>query len=194
MHPSTSPEGARAPFPPIFLIGFMGCGKTTVGGVLASRIRGRFVDLDERVVTQAGRSIPEIFHAEGEEGFRRREHAALRAVCQDIEAEHGTPVAAIPFVIALGGGTFAQTANRDLVGGTGVSVWLDAPFEILLPRLVGQPGRPLMTDISRAQSLYQTRRPLYALADFRIEIKNLTPDQMAEEIVKALQTKFKPNL
>lgn len=177
--PETSPR-------PIFLIGFMGCGKTTVGSALASRLGGRFVDLDERIITEAGCSIPEIFQAEGEEGFRRREHAILRDLCRRLENERGTPIGDIPTVIALGGGAFAQTINRDVIAATGVSIWLDAPFDLLLSRLVGGFNRPLFRNAAEAQRLFNNRYPLYALADHRVEVRDQRPEILAAEILNVI--------
>jgi shikimate kinase len=186
MAPSPAQPGTHNPLPPIFLIGFMGCGKTTVGSALASRIGGRFVDLDERIITEAGCPIPEIFQAEGEEGFRRREHAILRDLCRRLESERGTPIGDIPTVIALGGGAFAQTINRDVIAATGVSIWLDAPFDLLLSRLVGGFNRPLFRNAAQAQKLFNERRPLYALADHRVEVRDQRPELLAAEILNVI--------
>jgi shikimate kinase len=186
MPTETSPPAIPDSLPPIFLIGFMGSGKTTVGSALASRVGGRFIDLDERISTEAGCTIPEIFEAEGEEGFRRREHAVLKEICRRLELERGTPVGEIPTIIALGGGAFAQTVNRDLINGTGTSVWLDAPFDVLLSRLVGGFNRPLFRNAAQAQKLYNERHPLYAVADHRIEIRNQRPEALAGEILRIL--------
>ena len=103
----------------IFLTGFMGCGKSTVGKLLAERLGWEFVDLDERIEALAGKSIARIFSEDGEDEFRRLEHETL--VEQARLAREGSPRAA-----ALGGGAFTFERNRRAISGAGVSIWLDA--------------------------------------------------------------------
>src|SRR5579864_9418816 len=107
------PESAN-PMPQIVaLTGFMGAGKTTVGRALADLLKWRFVDLDSEIESRYGQSIPEIFAARGERRFRELEAEALRSV---LEQPTG------PAVIALGGGTFVQPENADLLRRVDVRV------------------------------------------------------------------------
>ena len=108
--------------PGIYLVGFMGSGKTTIGRLLAERLGWHFADLDDEIEAQQGSSIAEIFDLRGEEEFRRIETGVVRAQVRTIERGR-------PTVVALGGGTFAQQANFDLLENNGVSIWLDCPLE-----------------------------------------------------------------
>lgn len=165
----------------VFLVGFMGCGKTTVGRRLAKLLRGRFVDLDAFIERTAGRKIADIFRSEGEAGFRRRERAALLQVCADMTADPA------PWkVVALGGGTFTVAANREDIRRTGCSVWLDAPFELSAVRVAQNGGRPLWSSLEEARARYEARRTDYAQADVRLCVTNAAPSRIAADIVQAL--------
>ncbi len=123
----------------LYLIGLPGSGKTTLGRQLAAHYGRAFLDLDAVIVAEAGQSIPEIFAAEGEAGFRVREAAALRAVA----ARPGPPL-----VVATGGGTPCFHDNVEVLRTSGFLLWLDVP----LPELVRRLGRS------------RTSRPLLAAA------------------------------
>ena len=121
----------------LYLIGLPGAGKTTLGQQLAAHYGREFVDLDAVVVAGAGRSIPAIFASEGEDGFRRREAAALAAVAARPE----------PLVVATGGGAPCFHDNLAVLRATGFVLWLDVPVAELARRLAagGQAaGRPLL--------------------------------------------------
>ncbi|MBM3745626.1 MAG: shikimate kinase [Acidobacteria bacterium] len=148
--------------PAIYLVGFMGCGKTTVGRLLAEQLGWSFVDLDAEIEAQQGRTIADIFDQEGEEHFRGLEAEAL---LQRVRlAQSGRPQ-----VIALGGGAFARDCNFDLVEHNGVTVWLDCPLETAWRRVESYSDRPLARDRERFGALYQARRDCYARADFRVD-------------------------
>jgi shikimate kinase len=120
----------------LYLIGLPGSGKTTIGRRLAAHYGWEFRDLDVDIVTQAGCTIPEIFAAEGEAGFRQREADALRAVA----ARPGPPL-----VLATGGGTPCFHDNLGVLHDTGFTVWLDVPLPELVRRLVrASSTRPLL--------------------------------------------------
>ena len=165
----------------IFLVGFMGSGKSAVGQALARRLNCRFLDLDPRIEAAAGCSIPEIFDRQGEAAFRQLEHEQLRQVLCE--------VGAAPAVVALGGGAFAQPQNVELVEESGgFTVWLDAPPEILLQRCRRHGAdRPLARDPERFRSLYRERIPFYARARHHVQATG-APESVVEGILAGLAT------
>ncbi|OYT73876.1 MAG: shikimate kinase [Chloracidobacterium sp. CP2_5A] len=164
----------------LFLVGFMGCGKTTLGRLAAARLGGRFFDLDERIVAAAGRPIRDIFQLEGEAGFRRRESDLLRRLCAEEQRDRRWSV------IALGGGAFASPENRACIAQSGCSLWLDVPFEVLAARVARDGSRPLWSSLEDARSRYQLRRSDYAQADIHLAVGNATPQEAASRIIRAL--------
>ena len=165
----------------VFLVGFMGAGKTSVGQALAARLGWRFVDLDDRVTAKEKRSIAEILRDSGEAAFRKAETAALRELLDELDHER-------PTVAALGGGAFVQDENAWLLAEDGdPMVFLDAPYEILHQRCEAMgPARPLYEDESRFRALYETRRPHYLRANSRIDTTDKTITQVADEIQQRL--------
>jgi shikimate kinase len=161
----------------IFLIGFMACGKTTVGPALAARLDRRFVDLDPLIVAEAGCSIAELIAREGEERFRQIETEMLRQAAQNQSA-----------VIAPGGGAITRQENRELMERFGLTVWLDAPFDLCWRRIrQDEIVRPLAPDEETARQRYQQRLALYQQAAVRVVIhETQTPDEIAEAIVGKL--------
>jgi shikimate kinase len=152
----------------IVIVGFMGCGKTTVAGALAQRLGCAMVDLDSFITDREGRSPAEIIKQEGEPAFRAIETRALQDVLGNSAAR----------VIALGGGAWTIPTNRALAEKHDcLSVWLDAPFELCWQRITsGRTTRPLAPDREGAEALYASRRPAYGQAQIRIdspEIKGL---------------------
>ncbi|MGO8788041.1 MAG: shikimate kinase [Terriglobia bacterium] len=157
----------------IYLLGFMGSGKSTVGQLLAKALGWPLIDLDTIIEAGQGLSIREIFENSGEPFFRQVERAALSEASK-----------AEPAVIALGGGTFAQPPNVDLIrdmGGT--TVWLDCPPEILRVRCAGMENRPLFRDEQSFTNLFLERVPYYRLADFRISTEGRKPEEVVEQIL-----------
>src|SRR5437879_4414579 len=142
------------------ILGFMGCGKTTVASALARRLECKFIDLDSFITEGQGRSPAEIIQQEGEPAFRQIESLALTEVLKDSDAR----------VIALGGGTWTIPANRTLTAlHDCVTVWLDVPFEVCWNRIVaGATARPLAPDRETARSRYESRRADYGLSHRRI--------------------------
>lgn len=162
--------------PGLYLVGFMGCGKTTVGVKLADELGWGFADLDDDIEAGAGQSIPAIFDARGEAEFRRLEHEALASRVRTIRRGQ-------PMVLSLGGGAFAQENNFELLHGNGVSLWLDAPLELIRQRIAGQEHRPLARDPEKFAQLYQARQSAYARADYRIEIGGDDPAEAVGAIL-----------
>ncbi len=162
--------------PGIYLVGFMGSGKSTVGRLLAGRLGWAFVDLDAEIEQSAGLKISEVFDAQGEAAFRALEHRKL--LVQTNHAKFGEPR-----VVALGGGAFAQASNRESVAEAGLSIWLDCPADELWRRVSGTADRPLARDKSAFEALHRERRPHYEKADFRVPVEGATPDAVVEAIL-----------
>lgn len=162
--------------PGIFLVGFMACGKTTVGRLLATELGWSFVDLDDDIVARAGCSINEIFDTRGEAEFRRIEHDAVTAAVQRVKL-------GLPTVVALGGGAFAQEANFRLVSDNGVSIWLDCPIEVLAVRVADSSERPLARDPVRFARLFEERQGFYARAEYRIAAGDDDPRRILCQIL-----------
>jgi shikimate kinase len=158
----------------------MGAGKTSVGQRLAHDLGWRFVDLDDRIVAADGRTVPEIFRAEGEAAFRAKETAALQALISELGSQ--------PTVIALGGGAFAQAANIDLIRATKLpAVFLDAPAEELMNRCRPQAGqRPLFQDENQFRQLYEQRRSAYMKADLCVDTCGRNVSEVASEVASLL--------
>src|SRR5215216_4205503 len=160
---------------PIFLLGFMGAGKTSVGRELARILGYRFFDLDEVIEQREGKSITAIFADAGEPEFRRIERAAIQA-CKDAKNS----------VIALGGGAYVSEENRSLIRSLGISIWLDCPLEICLKRADKDGSRPLLSGREEMESLLTRRRVFYQEADFIIDSGHGTPSDIAFEIISEI--------
>jgi shikimate kinase len=158
--------------PGIYLVGFMGSGKTTIGTLLADRLGWDFIDLDAEIEAGQKMRISDIFDRYGEEYFRHIESEAIRLHLRMVRS--GRPV-----VVALGGGAFARAENREMLEENGVTLWLDCPLELARTRVAGCTDRPLARDPAQFERLYETRRGFYASADYRIEID----DESAEAVV-----------
>ena len=163
--------------PGLFVVGFMGAGKSTVGRSLARHLGWRFADLDEDIASREQMSISEIFEKRGEDEFRRAEHEALQRRITEVSR-------GVPWVIAVGGGCYAQADNLDLIQNHGITIWLDAPLEMLRSRVGGSVSRPLARDPVRFEELFNARRPAYEKADYRIPISAGGSDAAVEEILK----------
>jgi shikimate kinase len=164
--------------PGIYLTGFMGSGKSTVGRALADQLGWRFIDLDEEIERIEGMSITEIFDQRGEPEFREIETRILRDYVRAIESGQ-------PHVVALGGGAFVREENFSLVSNHGVTVWLDCPLELIERRLAGFTHRPLARDPEKLRTLFAERSGGYSRADLRIQINGDVASGPVSEI-KAL--------
>lgn len=163
--------------PGLYLIGFMGSGKSVVGRLLAEELGWSFADIDEDIEKAQGVSIAEIFDTRGEQEFRGMEQEALRKRVREVECGR-------PMVLALGGGAFVDSANRKLLEERGVTVWLDCPFQRITARLDGQTHRPLARDPAKFQQLFDDRRDLYSQAEYRIEADTDDPAAIVAQILK----------
>ena len=155
----------------------MGSGKTTVGPLVAGRLAWRFVDVDDLIIAEAGLSIPEIFKREGEAEFRRRERATIARLASDDG-----------LVLALGGGAIEDAATRELLltAPETLMVHLEVELETARERCRGtEPQRPVLADQANLASRYERRLPLYRMAHVSLIVDTLTPEQVAEAIVRA---------
>jgi len=167
----------------IALVGMMGSGKSETGRRLALVLGRGFLDCDALVVAAAGRSIPEIFEAEGEAGFRRRESENLAAVLASAE----------PLVVATGGGVVTVGANRDLLAGA-VVCWLRVRPEVLATRVSDGSGRPLLSGTGGDDSVLERLRRLVAerdrwygeVADVILDADELSARQAASALATRL--------
>ena len=164
------------PYPSIiFLVGFMGAGKTTVGHILASRLGYTFFDLDQIIEQQTSRLVREIFAQEGEAEFRRVERSALQS-CTRIQNS----------VVALGGGAFVSDENRTIAKSIGKTVWLECPLDVCLSRIEGDKSRPLLKGKDEMVALMNSRRSSYEEADLVIHCGDDSPEEVAEAILALL--------
>ncbi len=163
--------------PGIYLVGFMGSGKSTIGRLLAHRLGWSFFDTDDEIEAAEKTSISEIFEKRGEPEFRRIETEIVKQHAHSVERGR-------PAVLALGGGVFTQPENRRILEDRGVTVWLDCPFEVVSRRTARAAHRPLARDPEKLAVLFQSRRESYALADIHITIQTDDPADVVEAILR----------
>ena len=159
----------------IVITGFMGCGKSKVARALAQSLEVPMIDLDESITARTGRTPAQLIREEGESAFRKIESEALRDVLHSGDAG----------VIALGGGAWIESTNRELIDeNSSVSVWLDVPFEVCWSRIeVDGEDRPLGQTRAQASALYERRRPVYQLARVHVPVSgNVDPDTLISQI------------
>ncbi len=166
----------------IFLIGFMGSGKTHWGRLLSEKLGIPFFDLDEEIVGQAGKPITEIFATAGEEQFRVMESDILHQLSESNDR----------FIMARGGGTPCYFNNIDYMNQAGTSVWINTPLETLFSRLVNQKSkRPLIRDLSDDQlrgfisKKFSDRRMYYEQAELVVDEEPVELDKLIETIFHA---------
>jgi shikimate kinase len=160
----------------IYLVGFMGAGKTTLARALAKRLDWEAVDIDEVIEARERESVAEIFVHHGEPYFRAAERAVL-------SEQLGRP----HLVVATGGGTFADPQNRAAINADGVSVWLDVPFDRLVHRIPADGRRPLAADRASLERLYHQRRSFYGHAHRRLDAGHAGVEALVEELIDWLE-------
>jgi len=162
---------------PLFLVGFMGSGKSTVGRTLARHVGWAFQDTDSRIEQDEGRTVAEIFAQSGEVCFHRLE----RRILTDLGSPRRT-------VIATGGGMFAVAKLRHEMQRNGCTVWLDVPLSAIRRRVGSPANRPLWdtADPLSQRALFEKRRAVYALARLRVDASDSTPAAVARSIFVAL--------
>jgi len=170
----------------VFLTGFMGNGKSTIGPILANTIGYEFVDVDRAIERFVRKTVNEIFHEHGEEYFRTLERNLIADLC-----------ARKNIVVALGGGTIADPVSYKAVTASGVLVYLKIPPQQIITRLRSKTDRPLLTGASgeildeesvrsRAMSLYLAREPFYEKADITVLSGEQSVGLTVDEIVRKL--------
>lgn len=160
----------------VFLCGFMGCGKSTVGRELAALMDKPFTDMDSYIEKKAGMTIPEIFAEKGEKAFRTMETSAVKELAASDE------------VVACGGGAMLKSENAEAAAAGGIVVYLDADYETCYKRISGDKNRPIVMANTKEslEGIYNDRKALYT-ANSQISIKaEGTPAQIAERIREAV--------
>lgn len=158
----------------IFLCGFMGCGKSTIGKLLAEMLNCEFFDMDEYIVHKEKKQIPEIFAEKGEQYFRETETAVIK----ELSKANG--------VIACGGGAMLKKENSEIASENGIVVYIEAPFELCYSRISGDKNRPIVMNNTKEELnfIYDSRIPLYKEHSSVTVSGNGTPKEIAETIAK----------
>lgn len=170
----------------IYLTGFMGSGKTTIGPILANTIGYDFMDMDQAIVKKTGKSVEQIFREDGEEHFRKLEQTFVA----DLRARHH-------LVISLGGGTIASPDHLNAIKSSGILIYLKATTEQIYKRLHNKTDRPTLKDRhgerleeeelrKRIMDLYRLREPFYRQADIVIRTDEQRVGLTVDQIVRKL--------
>ncbi len=160
----------------IYLVGFMGSGKSTVGKILSEKLNLKFVDVDSEIEKKEKKKISEIFKEKGERYFRELEKKEI----EELTKKNG-------IVVSTGGGLGANPENMKKMKETGTVIWLDVPLEEILKRCENDENRPLLNQpIESLKKLYEERKKVYSMADVHIDTKNKTPEEIAKDILKRL--------
>jgi shikimate kinase len=175
-------EKSRAAIRALFIVGFMGSGKSSVGMALSRRLGWRFEDLDARVELRTGRGIARIFQESGEAEFRRAEREEMTRLLRELDAHPEV-------IVALGGGAWVQPENLGLLTSSGVpAVFLDAPVAELWQRCKAHSvQRPLAMNESEFRQLYESRRVRYLEADLTVETAGKDVETVAAEVISRLR-------
>jgi thiamine-phosphate diphosphorylase len=162
----------------IYLVGFMGSGKTAVGCRLAERLGIPFLDLDAEIERTSGATVRALFESSGEAVCRERESVFL-------EATESLPRA----VVATGGGSYVREENRRTIARLGTPVFLDVPLPSLLSRLAGKTDRPLFTGPEQAAALFAEREPFYRMGTVRVALAGESVEEAADRVLDALSAR-----
>lgn len=161
----------------VFLCGFMGCGKSTIGKVLAAKLGCGFVDMDNYIVEKQGMSIPQMFSEKGEDYFRNAETDAVRELSSK------------PGVIACGGGAMLRKVNAEIANSAGTVVFIDVPFESCYERISGDKNRPIVANNTKEELnlIFDGRAPIYRENSAVTVDGSGSPTEIAERIASLLK-------
>jgi len=158
----------------IFLIGFMGSGKSTVGKLLAEKLNLKFIDIDEEIEKQENKKIPQIFKENGEMYFRNLEKEKIK----EFQNKKG-------YVVSTGGGLGADKENMEFMKKNGIVIWLDVSLDEVLNRCKNDPNRPLLNKpLDDLKKLYEKRKNVYSMAHTHIKTDEKNPKEITEEIIE----------
>jgi shikimate kinase len=170
----------------IYLLGFMGCGKTKIGGLLARSLARPFIDTDAVIIEETGSSINDLFKSEGEKGFREIEKDVISRISKTRAS-----------VVSLGGGSVLLPENWNAVSGSGITVALSYPPEILAARLERKKDRPLLNDLNGTErveyirGMLSVRDPYYRRADLLLHLNHeIAPQALAEMLLHYLRERL----
>ena len=164
----------------VILVGFMGAGKSSVGRLLARRLGRCFVETDDMITAQEGRSIPDIFAERGEAHFRALEEETVRLLA----LKSGD-------VIATGGGLPCRDGRPEALRAMGTVVWLRGEFDAVYERAQRAGARPMLAGRGRdeIEALYRAREPYYRQADLTVDTTGINPDQVVAKLLLLLREK-----
>lgn len=164
----------------VFLCGFMGCGKSTIGKLLADKLDCGFTDMDSYITEKLGMSIPQIFAEKGEDYFRNAETEAIGEL-----AEKGE-------VIACGGGAMLRKTNADIANSVGTVVFIDVPFDTCYKRISGDENRPLVMNNTKEELnlIFEGRAPVYRENSAITADGSGSPMEIAEKIISVLREEW----
>ena len=164
------------------MVGMMGAGKSAVGKALAAKLDVPFRDSDAEIETAANMTIAEIFARDGEPFFRQKEAQVLNRLLGET-----------PGILSTGGGAYLSEDNRRMITRRGVAVWLNADLDLLWTRVRHKDTRPLLRTADPRKTLsdiYETRVPIYALADLQVRADaRYSIDDMVDQVIKTLLTR-----
>jgi shikimate kinase len=161
----------------IYLVGFMGSGKSTVGKILAEKLNMNFIDIDKLIEEKEGMKIKDIFEQKGESYFRELERKQIEAIVN----QEGV-------IVSTGGGLGANLDNMNLMKKNGDVIWLDVSLNTVLDRLKNDQDRPLLKQpTEKIKQLFEERKNVYRLANIRINADKKTPSQIVEEILTKIK-------
>jgi shikimate kinase len=162
----------------IYLLGFMGAGKTSIGKILAEKLRLEFCDLDELIGRERGKTISRLFAEDGEDFFRDLESKKLLTISR----KSGQ-------IISTGGGVVLREANWEVMEKGGITIYLKASTDILWSRIRNDSSRPLLQvdrPVEKVRELLSTRVPFYEKADIIIDTENKSPETVADDIIQRI--------
>jgi shikimate kinase len=161
----------------IYLVGFMGAGKSTLATAIGARLDWRVEDIDTLVEQREHLTVAEIFAQRGERHFRDAERAVLAEL---LPTRHA--------IIATGGGTYADPGNRSLINRDGVSMWLDVSLRRVIERLPTDGRRPLASNRSEMERLFRARQSAYRHSHVRLDADRASTGALVEQVVDWLES------